>query len=127
LVRCLTGDASTSQRNEMFGWLKRTRGAVLVTPLIKEGVSINEIRAGVVADVVADWEVAKQIIGRFMRKKDGRNECHITWFVDRQCPIYFKHTAEMMEKLGRIEEFTFYHPVAGPDSIGQALVHRGHL
>jgi len=129
LVRALTGEASTPQRNEMFGWLKRTKGAVLVTPLIKEGVSINEIKAGVIADVVADWEVAKQIIGRFMRKKEGtgQNECHITWFIDRQHPIYFRNISTMMEKLGHIEGFTFYHPVAGPDTIGQALVHKGHL
>jgi superfamily II DNA or RNA helicase len=126
-VRALTGEASTPLRNEMFSWFKRTKGAVLVTPLIKEGVSINEIRAGVVADVVADWEVAKQIIGRFMRKKQVANECHITWFIDRQHPRYFKNVADMMEKLGHIEGFTFHHPVAGPDTINQALIHKGQI
>ena len=127
LVRCLTGEASTSQRNEMFGWLKRTRGAVLVTPLIREGVSINELRAGIVADVIADWEVAKQVLGRFMRRKEVDNTCHVTWFIDRQCPVYFKNVANVMEKLGRIEGLTFYHPVAGPETIPQALIHHGNL
>lgn len=124
-VRSLYGEASTPQRNEAFGWFKRTKGAVLVTPLIKEGVSINEIKAGVIADPVADWEVAKQIIGRFMRKKRDTDLCHITWFVDRQHPKYLKNVSDLMGKLEEIEGFTFYHPVAGPETIPQALIHKG--
>ena len=126
-VRSLYGEASTSQRNEAFAWFKRTKGAVLVTPLIKEGVSINEIKAGVIADPVADWEVAKQIIGRFMRKKlhGDENVCHITWFIDSQHPRYFKNVTDLMGRLEKIEGFTFYHPVAGPETIGQALIHKG--
>lgn len=126
-VRSLYGDASTSQRNEVFSWFRRTKGAVLVTPFIKEGVSINEIRAGVVADPVADWEYAKQIIGRFMRKKEKDNACHLTWFVDRQHPRYLKNVADLMDKLSKIEGFTFYHPCIGPETIGQAQVHKGEL
>ena len=126
-VRALYGEASTPQRNEAFAWFKRTKGAVLVTPLIKEGVSINEIKAGVIADPVADWEVAKQIIGRFMRKKlhGDENVCHITWFIDSQHPRYFKNVTDLMGRLEKIEGFTFYHPVAGPETIPQALVHQG--
>jgi len=127
LVRSLTGEASTPQRNEMFSWLKLTKGAVLVTPLIREGVSINELKAGVIADVIADWEVAKQVLGRFMRRKEVDNTCYITWFIDRQHPIYFKNISNVMERLGRIEGLTFFHPVAGPETIPQALVHHGSL
>lgn len=128
-VRSLYGEASTPQRNEAFGWFKRTKGAVLVTPLIKEGVSINEIKAGVIADPIADWEVAKQVIGRFMRKKlnNDENVCHITWFIDNQHPQFFKNVTDLMGKLEHIEGFTFYHPVAGPDSIDQAYVHHGQI
>lgn len=129
LVRPITGEASTAQRNEAFDWFKSTQGAVLVSPLIKEGVSINEIKAGVIADPISDWEVAKQVIGRFMRKKlhGDENVCHITWFIDSQHARYFKNVADLMGRLEKIEGFTFYHPVAGPETIGQALVHQGTI
>jgi len=125
-VRSLYGEAGSSARNQAFTWFKRTPGAVLVTPLIKEGVSINEIKAGIIADPVADWEVAKQIIGRFMRQK-ADNACHITWFIDRQHRIYLKHTADLFDRLDKIEGFTFYHPVTTPDTLTAASVHKGHV
>lgn len=125
-VRSLYGKAGSSERNQAFTWLKRTPGAVLVTPLIKEGVSINEIKAGIIADPIADWEFGKQVIGRFMRQKED-NVCYITWFIDRQHRSYLKNTAELMDRLDKIEGFTFYHPVTTPDTIATALVHKGHL
>lgn len=126
LVRPLIGDSTAAERNAAFKWFKATPGAVLITSIVKEGVSINEIKAGIVADPVADWELAKQIIGRFMREK-AENTCHITWFCDTQHPRYVRNFREVMSKLERIEGFTFYHPVAGPETIGQALIHKGHL
>lgn len=125
-VRALIGAASAAERDDAFAWIAKTKGGVLVSPLIKEGVSINALKAGVVADPVADHEVAKQIIGRFMRQKD-ENRCHLTWFVDRQNPRYLGNAAALMDKLARIEGFTFYHPVTTPDTIKQAEVHHGQL
>ena len=98
---------------------------MLVTPLVKEGVSINSIRAIIVADVVADWEVANQIIGRGVRRKDEDNKCEIVWFVDRQHPRYVKNAIQVMEKLQSIPGFVYYHPCSTPDALGQALIY-GH-
>ena len=127
LVRSLTGEASTSQRNEVFAWLNRTPGCVLISPLIKEGVSLPVLRAGIIADVIADFEVAKQIVGRFMRKKEVDNTCSIVWFRDSQCPRYDKNFGEVFSRLEKIEGFTFYYPVAGPETIPQAQVYHGNL
>ncbi len=124
-VQSLMGDASTACRNDVFDWLRKTPGAVLVTPLIKEGVSINELRAGIIADPVADPEVARQIIGRFMRKKDEGNTCEITWFVDSQHSRFLKNVREVIGGLSQIEGFTFHHPVSTPETIGQAQKHLG--
>lgn len=126
LVRPLIGGSSSAERDKAFAWFKQTPGAVLVASIIKEGISINEIKAGVIADPVADWELAKQIVGRFMRQK-ADNTCYLTWFVDNQHPKYLRNARDVMEKLEGIEGFTFYHPVAGPETIGQALIHKGHL
>jgi len=83
-VRILVGDDSPVERDEAFEWFKATPGALLITPLVKEGVSINEIRAMIVADHVADYEVARQIIGRAMRPKKGDdNRAHVVWFWDK--------------------------------------------
>jgi superfamily II DNA or RNA helicase len=84
LVRICYGWATSKQRDEAFEWFKTSKGGVLITPLVKEGVSINEIRAGVVADYVGDIETANQIVGRFMRRKDVNNWAEITWFADDQ-------------------------------------------
>jgi superfamily II DNA or RNA helicase len=47
MVRILFSRDSSNQRDECFEWLKKTPGAVLVSSVVKEGVSINEINAGV--------------------------------------------------------------------------------
>ena len=50
LVDILFGQDTPATRDDRFNWFRNTPGAVLVTPLVKEGVSINEIQAGVIAD-----------------------------------------------------------------------------
>lgn len=122
-VDILFGWATGKQRDDMFAWFRETPGAVLITPLVKEGVSINEIRAGIVADNVADWEVANQITGRFMRKKldGGPNEAEIVWFVDRQHPALRRNAAKVFKRLEQINGYNFYHPLAGPSSLKHAL------
>ncbi len=84
LIRICYGWATSKQRDEAFDWFRNTPGGILITPLVKEGVSINEIRAGVIADYVGDIETANQIVGRFMRKKETNNFAEITWFADDQ-------------------------------------------
>ncbi len=84
VVQTLLGSATPSERDMTFEWFKRTKGAVLVSSLVKVGVSINEIRAGVVADHVVDHEVFNQIVGRFIRKKKDTNVAHIVMFDDIQ-------------------------------------------
>lgn len=125
LVALLFGEDTTATRNQVFDWFRATPGAVLVTPLVKEGVSINELRAGVIADPVADPEVARQIIGRFMRKKEVGNVCEITWFLDRQHSRLQANVMKLIEHLERIKGFTFYYPVQGPETISAATVHHG--
>jgi len=118
LVRTLHGEDSTTARDEAFAWFKDTPGSILITPLIKEGVSIAEIRAGVVADYVSDYEVADQIIGRFIRKKkEGPNTSEITWFVDRQHPTLRRGCLGMLERLKQIEGYSFF-DVPTPESLG---------
>jgi superfamily II DNA or RNA helicase len=85
-VRILFSDHTPSQRDDAFNWFRHTPGHVLISPLLKEGVSINEIRGGVIADYVGGWEPMNQLIGRFIRKKKGENEAHITAFIDVQHP-----------------------------------------
>lgn len=117
-VRILVGEDSPVNRDEAFEWFKTTSGAVLVTPLVKEGVSINEIRAMVVADHVADYEVARQIIGRAMRpKKTGDNRAHVVWFWDKQHVVLRRGCAKVFNQLERVEGFQFYHPCAGPKTV----------
>ena len=106
------------QREEVFEWFKSNPKAVLVTPLVKVGVSINEIRAGIVADRVADWEYFNQLLGRMIReKKSGANEAHIASFIDRQHPKYRLSCANVYKNLQEIRGYTFYHPCTTPDSI----------
>ncbi len=114
-VRLLLGEASIKERDRTFDWFRETEGAVLISPLVKEGVSINEIQAGVVADYSANWEFANQILGRFIRqKKEGANEAHITWFLDRQHPSYRKNAKELFRKLDKIQGYTMYYPCRKP-------------
>ena len=124
-VQTLYGEDTTARRNEVFEWLKATPDSVLVSPLVKEGVSINELRAGIIADPVADPELARQIIGRFMRKKEEENFCELVWFIDRQHPRYQANVLEIVGCLEHIEGFTFYWPVQGPETIESATLHHG--
>jgi len=117
-VNILVGEASPAERDEMFAWFKSTPGAVLITPLIKEGVSINEIRALIVADYVGDYEVARQIIGRAMRPKQGKdNRAHVVWFWDKQHPVLRRGCGQIFNKLEKVEGFQFWHPCAGPETV----------
>lgn len=117
-VDILVGEASPTERDAMFEWFKKTPGSVLVTPLVKEGVSINEIRSLIVADHVADYEVARQIIGRAMRPKNGKdNRAHVVWFWDKQHTVLRRGCAKIFTRLEKVEGFKFYHPCAGPESV----------
>lgn len=119
-VRILFSEHTSRERDEAFDWFRNSTGGVLVSPLIKEGVSINQLRAGVIADYVGDWEVMNQIIGRFIRKKEGVNEAFITAFIDVQHPSLRKGSRRVFNKLYNIRGFDFYHPCLGPDSIAEA-------
>lgn len=90
----------------------------MVTPLIKEGVSINEIKAMVVADHVADYEVARQIIGRAMRPKGKKdNRAHVVWFWDRQNSTLSTGCRSVLSYLEKTEGYEYYHPCAGPETV----------
>jgi len=123
-VRILTGHEKDSpvQRDEMFQWFKDTPGAVLITPLVKEGISINEISCMVVADFVADPEVARQIIGRAMRPKKKDNRAHVVWFAERQHPQLLKTSRALLKTLEETEGFQYYHPCAGPETVQGKLL-----
>lgn len=110
LVDILVGKDTPKARDDCFDWFRNTPGSVLITPLVKEGVSINEIRAGVIADYVADWEVANQMVGRFIRQKQGNNEAHITWFRDRQHPVLRRGCNTVFQNLFQIQGYHFYDP-----------------
>jgi superfamily II DNA or RNA helicase len=126
LVQILFSKDTSAQRDEAFEWFKSTKGAVLITPLVKEGVSINEIRAGVIADYVADFDSATQIVGRFVRpKRDGDNRAHIAWFVDNQVPTYRRGCNSLFRQLERVRGYTFYHPCTTPESIQPELCYDG--
>ena len=123
LVRILFSEHNTKERDDTFDWFKKTPGAVLITPLVKEGVSINEINAGIIADYVGSVDVAKQLIGRFIRKKpEGEiNSAEIVWFMDRQVPTYRRGCMNLFRDLQRIRGYEFYHPVIEPGSQDMAL------
>lgn len=122
-VRILFSEHGSKERDQTFDWFRSTKGSVLITPLVKEGVSINEIRAGVIADYVGDWEVANQIIGRFIRKKKGQNEAHVTWFYDNQHPTLRTGCQRVFARLFDVPRYKFYRPVLGPDTIPKAKVY----
>ncbi len=114
-VVTLTGEDDTRERDRIFKWLMAKPGRVLISPLVKEGVSLPELRAGIVADVVANLDLARQIIGRFIRKKPtGDNECHITWFIDRQYKSARKNCLALFRALEKIRGFTYYWPAYRP-------------
>lgn len=115
-IQCLYG--SGQDRDGIIDWFKEAPGGpVLISSLIKEGVSINEIRAGVVADYVADYEAANQMIGRFVRpKKTGDNTAEITFFIDSQHPTMRRNSNAMFRKLNEIDGYEFIRPIIHPPS-----------
>lgn len=123
-VQILLGDHTSKERDRVFDWFRHTPGGVLISPLVQEGVSINEIRGGVIADYVGDWERANQIIGRFIRKKQDENEAHITWFFDNQHESLRRGSKRVLNRLFDIRGYTFVHPVLGPETVSKARVYR---
>ncbi len=120
LVDILVGKDTPKARDNCFAWFKKTPGAVLITPLVKEGVSIREIRAGIVADYVADHEVARQILGRFIRQKLTQdNRAEITWFRDRQHPTLRRGCNRVFQQLQQIEGYTFHDPAPDLDALAR--------
>ncbi len=118
-VRTLTGEDSSKRRDEIFGWVTDKGGRVLISPLVKEGVSIPELRAGGVADVVASVDLARQIIGRFIRKKaTGNNTAELFWFIDRQFKSARKNCINLFSHLEKIRGYSYSHPCAGPEQQG---------
>jgi superfamily II DNA or RNA helicase len=119
LVKILIGyeDDTPKQRDEMFAWFKSTPGAVLITPLVKEGISINEIRAMVIADSLSDYEVARQIIGRAMRPKKEKNEAHVVWFSDNQHPVLASGTKKVLSYLKDTEGFVYHEGETSPANV----------
>jgi len=123
MMRILYSEHSPKERDNTFAWFKETPGALMVTPLVKEGVSIPEARAGIVADHVVDWEVGNQVLGRFIRKKkDGQNIAEIVWFMDRQHPRMRRNSTALFASLSKIRGYTFRHPVSTPELLNQSLL-----
>lgn len=116
-VMGLWAEHSSAERDEVFKWFKNASQAILITPLIKEGVSINEIRGMIVADYVADFEVANQLVGRAIRKKQGDNEAHIVWFVENQHSTFRRGSRRVIKKLRGYGGYQF-HECCHPDDIG---------
>jgi len=129
LVKILYSDHSTEERDETFDWFKKHPGSVLISSIVKEGVSINEIQAGIIADAVSSWEYIRQILGRFLRKKvDGvENEAHIVMFIDRQTSGYRKNAIKLMQKLESDRAFTFYYPLLHPIDFERSLTDKTPL
>lgn len=127
LVKILFSENDTVERDETFAWLKETPGSILVSPLVKEGVSLPELTAGVVADYVGSVDLARQIIGRFIRKKRHREEnaAKIVWFVDRQIPSYRRGSLDLLRSLESIRGYSFVHPVQGPETMDLGLRYEG--
>lgn len=121
-VRILFSKNTATERDETFDWLRNTPGAILITPLVKEGVSINEIRAGVIADHIVGWEVANQILGRFLRKKPKavENNAEVVWFIDRMHPRMARNSLALFKALEKIRGYTYYFPCSNSDSIALA-------
>jgi superfamily II DNA or RNA helicase len=123
LVMTMVGKDAGGKRDRTIAWFKRTKGAVLISPLIQEGVSINEIEAGVIADYVADYERADQIIGRFVRRKEGSNEVEIAWFIDRHQKRFENGCLRMFKKLRSTKGYFYYHPIVHPSDLQGAVGH----
>jgi superfamily II DNA or RNA helicase len=106
-IRILYSIHSSAQRDETFEWFKATPGAVLISSIVKIGVSINQIKAMIVADFVADWEMMRQLIGRAIRKKEDVNEAEIVIFKELQHSSYAAVNRKLITKLKTIQGFKF--------------------
>lgn len=106
-VRVLYSAHTPAERDEAFSWFKSTPGSILISPLVKIGVSINQIRGGVIADFVSDHSYFNQLVGRFMRRKpDGTpNEAELTMFADNQHHSYATTSANLIDKMKQIEGY----------------------
>ncbi len=113
-VEVLTGESTSKQRDLIFKWLVEKEGRVLISPLVKEGVSIPKLRGGVVADVVTSPDLARQIIGRFIRQKLIENEAHVAWFYDRWYKSARLGCQELFTELERIRGYSYYWPCYTP-------------
>lgn len=119
-VRSLISDHTPRERDEAFAWLSDGIGNVLVSPLMKEGVSMPELRGGIVADTVTSVDLARQIAGRFMRKKTGGdNVAHLVWFNDTQMRSTRYGCKKVVAQLKATRAMRFCHPCAGPTSLGE--------
>jgi len=123
LVRILFSEHNTKERDDTFDWIRSTPGGVLISPLVKEGVSINHLNAGIIADYIGSEDAANQLIGRFIRKKPPGedNTAEIVWVMDRQVPTYRRGCMNLFRKLQQIRGYEFYHPVIEPGSQDLAL------
>jgi len=120
LVRVLTSENTMREKDDTFDWVRKTPGCVLVSSLVKEGVSINELRAGIIADVVADHEVGNQVLGRFMRRKEVDNYAEIVWFFDRQNASLRKACQRFFRGINQIKGYFFVYPVVHPQDVVSA-------
>jgi superfamily II DNA or RNA helicase len=117
-VKTLTGQDSTKTRDQTFAWLTEGPGRVLVSPLVKEGVSLPELRAGIIMDYVAGPDLARQILGRFIRRKPtGDNVAHVAMFVDRQTPSTRRGSLALIKELERLRGFSYSWPCHGPEDM----------
>ena len=118
-VRTLMGEDSSKKRDETFAWLIAAPGRVLISPLVKEGVSIPELKAGVIADYIGTADVAHQMLGRFIRHKPaGGNEAHVVLFIDRQTTAMRRGSLGLIKELEKTRGFNFYWPCGGPSAVG---------
>lgn len=111
LVRICYGWSTSKQRDDTFEYFKSTPGCVLVTPLAKEGVSIPEIRAAIVADSVSNPELANQIIGRAIRRKlTGENSAEIVWFHETQHAFLRRNSRRIAHVFKLVHKYEVYDP-----------------
>ena len=120
LVKVLTAENTAKEKDRTFEWIRRTPGGVLISSLVKEGVSINELRAGIIADVVADHEVGNQIIGRFLRRKSVDNEAEIVWFFDRQNASLRRACQRFFRNIAKIKGYYYVYPLVHPEDVERA-------
>ena len=122
-LRLLFSDHSPKERDATFKWFKETPGAILISSIVKEGVNIPEIGAGVIADYVASEDLLNQIIGRMIRRKpEGDNVGKIVVFIENQHPRYKSSSMKLLKKMEKRRGYTFFYPCSTPDKLNMAEV-----